>query len=108
MPALAARYRCEHIRNSDHTSLGSCSRCSTGSGARPSITKCRCCGGQILIEHGLWTVRQWDVDRSGYYDMDVIATFKTERGARGHIERNPDQNWVWHWVPEGPTVVYER
>lgn len=108
MPDLARRYLCEHSRNPNHTSLGSCGQCSAGSG-KPSRRNCRCCGGQLLIERGLWTVRQWDESKrgQGYAAMEIVREFKSERHCRAFMERNGSEDWVWHWVRHGGTEVHQ-
>lgn len=106
---LARRWGCVHLRNPEHASLGSCSRCSTGAG-KPTRKRCACCGGHLIIEQGLWTVRRWDEAKrgQGYYAMEIVREFRSEGAARRYVDSFPgtDVDLIWHWVRHGETTIH--
>jgi hypothetical protein len=99
MPALAKRYRCEH---------GISAQCSSGSG-KPTRKRCKCCGGRLLTEQGLWTVRRWDEAKrgqGGYHAMEIVREFRSETAASAFALAA--QDLVWHWVRHGDTEVVSQ
>ena len=95
------RWHCVHERSTDHTSLGSCPRCSRGNG-KPTRKRCGCCGGALVVELGLWTVRVWDEARrgQGYDAMEIEREFRSETTARKYVETEwaKGRDLVLHWV----------